>query len=139
MRGISPKKFISWRNSPCDTAGLEQLRERGIREPLGVKDESSQCLLFMFVVPQFEFVDALLLLSVNKGRIFKINLCTISRRLVVTKFFISTLVWRNHKIKYWLRKNSHALLLSCNRVKKNTITITKMFFLSLSALGQNVQ
>lgn len=49
---------------PCDTAGLEQLRERAIREEelLGASDESSRCLLFIFVmVPQFKvFVDALL-------------------------------------------------------------------------------
>lgn len=52
----------------CETAGLEQLRARGILEVPGASDESSQCLLFMFadvvvlLLPQFE-LDALLLFS----------------------------------------------------------------------------
>lgn len=54
-------------DSPCETAGLEQLRVRGILEPPGVSDESSQCLLFILIavvvvlLPQVEVVDALLL------------------------------------------------------------------------------
>ena len=53
---------------PCDTAGLEQLRERAIRAELpGVSDESSRCLLFIFVVaPQFELLVVDALLSVIK-------------------------------------------------------------------------
>jgi hypothetical protein len=55
---------------PCDaeTAGLEQLRESAIRDELpGESDESSRCLLFIFVtVPQFEvFVDALSAININ--------------------------------------------------------------------------
>lgn len=67
-------------NLPCETAGLEQLRDKGIRELL-VIEESSQCCLELFVsevtlllfmllllllvfvmLPQFD-VDALLLLN----------------------------------------------------------------------------
>jgi hypothetical protein len=54
-------------NSPCETAGLEQLRVRGIILELpGASDESSQCLLFILlavvvVLPQLEVADALLL------------------------------------------------------------------------------
>lgn len=65
---------------PCDTetAGLEQLRESAIRdEPPGDSDESSRCLLFIFVtVPQFVevFVDALLLSAININMIL-ISLC----------------------------------------------------------------
>jgi hypothetical protein len=57
---------LNHRNSPCETAGLEQLRVRGILELPGVSDESSQCLLFILlavvvVLPQLEVAEALLL------------------------------------------------------------------------------
>lgn len=56
------------RDLPCDTAGLEQLRERAILAELpGVSDESSWCLLFIFVVaPQLEVLVVDALLSVIK-------------------------------------------------------------------------
>lgn len=60
---------LNHRNSPCETAGLEQLRVRGILEPPGVNDESSQCLLFILLdvdvvlLPQLEVVVVALLLS----------------------------------------------------------------------------
>lgn len=38
------------RNSPCDTAGLEQLLVNGILKLPGVTVESSQCLLFILLV-----------------------------------------------------------------------------------------
>lgn len=59
---------IVHRDSPCDTAGLEQLRERAILAELpGIIDESSWCLLFIFVVaPQFEVLVVDALLSVIK-------------------------------------------------------------------------
>lgn len=59
------KFSIESSNSPCETTGLEQLRERGILELPGASDESSQCLLFILLVvvvlPQLEVDDALLL------------------------------------------------------------------------------
>lgn len=67
------KYFSMWIiNSPCETAGLEQLRVKGILELPGVNDESSQCLLFILLavvveLPQFEVDDALLLLSVENN------------------------------------------------------------------------
>lgn len=62
-------------NLPCETAGLEQLRVKGILE-LPVNDESSQCLLFIPLVvvvllPQFEVDDALLLPSIEEKNEFK--------------------------------------------------------------------
>jgi hypothetical protein len=59
------------RDLPCDTAGLEQLRERAILAGLpGVSDESSWCLLFIFVIaPQFEVLVVDALLSVIKKHI----------------------------------------------------------------------
>lgn len=56
------------RDLPCDTAGLEQLRERATRAELPAdSDESSRCRLFIFVVaPQFEVLVVDALLSVIK-------------------------------------------------------------------------
>lgn len=75
MRKLFPRKCFpidssECSNSPCETAGLEQLLVSGILELPGVSDESSQCLLFILLavvvvlLPQFEVDDALLL-SVN--------------------------------------------------------------------------
>jgi hypothetical protein len=70
-----PLLFLSSKiiDSPCETAGLEQLRVRGILELPGVSDESSQCLLFILLdvvvvvlLPQFEVVDDALLLSIGR-------------------------------------------------------------------------
>jgi hypothetical protein len=62
--------LLNHQNSPCETAGLEQLRVRGILELPGASDESSQCLLFILLVvvvlPQFEVDDDALLLSERK-------------------------------------------------------------------------
>lgn len=71
-------------NSPCETAGLEQLRERGILELPGASDESSQCLLFILLVvvvlPQFDVDDALLL-SVKEKRKIKWDVSLTSSKI----------------------------------------------------------
>jgi hypothetical protein len=73
-------------NSPCETAGLEQLRVRVIREEPGASDESSQCLLFILldvvvvVLPQFEVDDALLLSAKRKHKRKTLVDCEINHR-----------------------------------------------------------
>lgn len=73
-------EVIHDQNSPCETAGLEQLRVRGILELPAVNDESSQCLLFILLavvvvlLPQFEVDDALLLSVERRDEKFEITM-----------------------------------------------------------------
>lgn len=94
-------------NSPCETAGLEQLRVRGILEPPGVSDESSQCLLFILLadvvvlLPQFEVDDALLLSATKTNEKCKFN----NKSLMKVQQLNSLMSLIVHSIEFSDRKN----------------------------------